>query len=76
MSRIVQILVFLGMAAVLLGGLHYYVFARVARDLGLSGGQRAAVGVLLGGLFALLLAAMPASRVLPRSVASPLSSRL
>lgn len=59
-----------GVAVGLLGGLHYYLGARLIRDAGFSGPPAWALWSVLGLLFVCLPGGLVASRTLPRPLAS------
>lgn len=68
-----RMLVFLGLVLAVSAGIHYYLWARLVRDIGWPEPYGRMLGwavVLLACSFPLLL---PAARVLPREVSGPLS---
>lgn len=73
MSRTVHILIFLGIATLVFGGGHYYIFTRLTHYFALTGHGRKFLGIALAILFVTLMATLPLSRILPREVATPLA---
>jgi predicted MPP superfamily phosphohydrolase len=66
-----RIVVFVGLATLVLFGLHYYIYARLARYLALGAGEQRTLKIALGLMFALLWLAMPFSRLLRLSAIKP-----
>ncbi len=66
-----RIVVFIGIAAAILFGLHYYLWARLVRDTQLPAPWSGVVTAAFGVLAVTLVAGMIASRALPRGVSSP-----
>jgi uncharacterized protein len=59
-------------ALAVMGGAHYYVWARLVRDASLGAPWARVVAVAIAVLFALLMSGFMAFRALPRSAAAPL----
>lgn len=72
MSRLTQLLLFVGVALVLAALLHYYAWVRLVRDPDVGGPARSVATGVLWGMFALMALSMPCHRLLPRAMASPL----
>jgi len=73
MARIKQIIIFLGIFALILVATHFYMFERISYYLELSESARIAAAFLLSGLSFLTLISLPLSRILPRPLASILA---
>jgi predicted MPP superfamily phosphohydrolase len=73
MSRTLHLLLFLGIASLVFGGGHYYIFVRLTHYFALSGLMRKYLAIALGGLFIVLVATLPLSRLLPLQTATPLT---
>ncbi len=69
MTRAAQIMIFLGMFAVILTLSHLYLFARFSHFLQLSYGQKRNLALTFAGLGILTLLSLPISRILPREAA-------
>lgn len=69
---LVRFVLMVTVATLILGGLHYYLYLRFGRYLGLGPTELRLLRAALLALFALLWVAMPLGRMLPRAVASPL----
>jgi len=68
-----RLLVFVGIASVVLGSAHRYVWARLVRDAALPPPwSRVATGLIVA-LFASLIGGFVGARALPRAVAAPIS---
>src|SRR4051812_35006485 len=65
-------LVFFAVGLLVLGGAHYYLWARLVRDVALPAPWFRVATISLGLLFVCLMSAFVLGRVLSRSVASPL----
>lgn len=68
-----RILVFLAVVTTVLGGIHYYLWARLVRDVGWPEPYGRLLGLALVGLMLMVPAFMMLSRVIPREVSSPLA---
>ena len=64
--------VFFSIALLVMGGSHYYVWARLVRDAALPDPWSRIATIAIAALFALLMSGFFLSRALPRSAASPL----
>jgi predicted MPP superfamily phosphohydrolase len=73
MTRTTNMMIFLGVFAVVLALSHFYLLTRVSHYLHLTGSQRRCVGLLLGLLALIALVALPVSRMLPRELAAVLA---
>jgi uncharacterized protein len=67
-----RIIVFIAVASLVLGGAHWYVWARLVRDSALPAPWDRAATLLVAALFVVLIGGVVASRALPRSVSSPI----
>lgn len=67
-----RFLILLGLATLILFGLHYYLFERTSRYLALGVSERRLLKITLGLLFALVWTAMPLGRLLTMDGARPL----
>jgi uncharacterized protein len=67
----VRYLVFFAVSLLVLGGGHYYVWARLVRDAGLPAPWSRIGAIVVGLLFAVLMSGFLGVRSLSRSVASP-----
>jgi predicted MPP superfamily phosphohydrolase len=68
----VRYAVFFAVALLVMGGAHYYVWARLVRDASLPGAWPRVAAVAIIVLFALMMSGFMAFRALPRSVATPI----
>jgi predicted MPP superfamily phosphohydrolase len=75
-ARPTTILIFLAVVAVVLGGVHLYLWVRLARDTGLSDLWRRAIGIALATLALGVPLGMYASRRLPSDAATALAALL
>ena len=73
MSRIRQLITFMGIFAFILVLSHAYMFMRISYYLQLTDRQQIFVALALGGFSLLTLIVLPLSRQLPRKIASVLS---
>ncbi len=73
MHSIHRISTFLTITCVLLFGLHFYIWARLIRDMGFKKSLRAGLTILLILLGLLIPAGLMFSRQMPRSVGGPLA---
>ena len=71
MQRILPFLVFLAIALILIGGMHYYVWARVVRDTHLPEAAARVVTLAIVALGVSLPLAMIASRLFAKAVVRP-----
>jgi len=71
-ARVLSFLIFLGVAVLVLGGMHLYVWARLVRDTGLPEPWRRIASVAL----ALAAVAIPAAMILSRLSGGPLARAL
>lgn len=69
MARLVSLAVFLSIAVLILGGMHYYLWARLVRDTGLPEPWRRVATVLLGVAAVTIPAAMIVSRLTGNALA-------
>ena len=69
MTRTMQMLIFLGIFALILTLSHFYLFSRISYYLQLKPSQQRHVALLLGGFGVLTLVSVPVSRLLPREMA-------
>ena len=67
-----RLLTFFGVVFTVSSAIHYYLWARLVRDVQWPAGQGRALGWLLAGLAIVLPLSIPLSRFLPRDLASPL----
>jgi len=73
MSRIRQMLTFLGIFALVLSASSFYMFERLCFYLPLAESRRLLTAILLGGPCLLTLVALPIGRKLPPSAANALA---
>ncbi len=73
MPRPWQFFLFIGILASVTGSIHYYAWVRLVRDGGLGGAARPVATAALCGLFLMMLAAVPISRLAPRAIATPMA---
>lgn len=73
MSRTLHLVIFLSVAAVVFGGGHYYIFARLAHYFDLTGNARKYLAIALSSLFIILMVSLPITRLLSREAATPLA---
>ncbi len=66
-----RMIVFFVVATLILFGLHYYVYERLARYLSLGPAERRALKLVLGALFLLMWGSLPLSRLLRLHFARP-----
>ena len=67
-----RIAVFLVVVSTVLGGAHYYVWARLVRDTALPEPWHSIASWTIGGLGLLIVAGLVSMRTLPRAISSPL----
>jgi predicted MPP superfamily phosphohydrolase len=67
----VRYAIFFAVALLVMGGAHYYVWARLVRDASLPDGWARATTIAIIVLFALMMSGFVAFRMLPRNVAAP-----
>lgn len=71
-GMLVRYALFFAVALLVMGGTHYYIWARLVRDAALPGGWHRAATIAILVLFVMLMSGFIAFRFLPRSAASPM----
>lgn len=73
MSRMLHLLIFLGIASLVFGGAHFYIYSRITHYFMLSALMRKCLAVSLTILFVILVGSFPALRMASREIAVPMT---